>query len=239
MTGDAVRGRFLSQLAHDLRSPLNVIGSTLAELQRQPSELSLEEQTAMIQLASRSVARLLAVSDRLGIAGRLEQGEKELLVQLQPVDLNEVAQKAVAQFSNHEKRSRLELQTVWSAQPVKVLGDPVLLSQVVLELLSNANRTGRKSLRIEVAGGEHACVWVDDDGEGFPLDEQQLMFQAFVERRGRSLGLGLWLAHSLAGLHQGKISTQVSQLTPRTEGKPGARVGLQLPLMSAGTSTAG
>lgn len=197
--------RFLSQLAHDLRSPLNVVGSSLTELGHD-SGLTPADREQIITLSQRAVKRLLSLSDRLSLAARLEQ---PLDVTLAPVDLVQLTRETLEEFVPGQLRRRIEVVKAFPDGPLMVGADRTLVAALLLELLANANRFARRSFRVEVSRGESAVVTIDDDGEGVMQDERALLFEPFAERRSRSgLGMGLWLARRLAELHQGTLTVE-------------------------------
>lgn len=203
--------RFLSQLAHDLRSPLNVIGSTLNELSLETG-LTPADRAQIVSLSQRAVGRLVTLSDRLALASRLEH---PLEVTRSSLDLVKLTRDTLALFLQGQLRRRIQVVTVFPETPVPVSADSSLLTTLLLELLTNANRFSHRQFRVEVALGKCASLVVEDDGEGVPEDERALLFEPFGERRSRTgLGMGLWLAKRLAELHLGTLS--VEHLSPGT-----------------------
>lgn len=206
MAPPAVKPRFLSQLAHDLRSPLNVVASTLTDLMREPSELDPTDRTLMLTLSQRAVARLVGLSDRLSVASRVDNG---LEASLQPLDLVAHTKALLAPFVATELRRRIEVATEFPREKVMVRADAALLTMLLRELLSNANRFARRKFRVEVFSGQKTGVMIDDDGEGIPPEERVLTFEPFADRRGRTgLGMGLWLAKSLAEVQFGSLTVE-------------------------------
>lgn len=194
--------RFLSQLAHDLRSPLNVIGSTLTELS-QETAADTSDRALIVTLSQRAVGRLLSLTDRLALAARLEHPVE---LNLEEIDLAQLSRDTLALYLTADARKRIEVVTTFPEMPVMVRADRGLLTTLVLELLSNANRFARRQLRLSVAPGTFATVTIEDDGEGVTQDERDKLFEPFVDRRSRTgLGMGLWLARSLAQLHHGDV----------------------------------
>ncbi|MBS1153630.1 MAG: putative two-component sensor kinase [Myxococcaceae bacterium] len=221
MTLPTFNPRFLAQLAHDLRSPLNVVTSTLADLMGEPADLSPADRTLMLTLSQRAVGRLVGLADRLSLASRIGNG---LEATLQPVDLVALTRDTLATFVTAELRRRIEVDTTWPATPVMVSADLQLLPMLLRELFSNANRHARRQFRIEVLAPQPG-VRVDDDGGGIAPDEQPLIFEPFAERRSRTgMGMGLWLARGLAEIQRGTLV--VEHLAP------GTRQLLQLPVLA-------
>ncbi|MHB8873763.1 MAG: sensor histidine kinase [Myxococcaceae bacterium] len=213
--------RVLSQLAHDLRSPLNVIGGTLTELSSE-GVLTAAERAQIVALSQRAVERLLSLSNRLALAASLEHPVEPALA---PLDLVQLTRDTLEKFVPGQLRRRVEVVTAFPATAVLVRADSSLLTALLLELLSNANRFARRKLHVAVSMGESAVVTVEDDGEGVPEDERAVLFEPFAERRSRTgLGMGLWLARSLAGQHGGTLTVDFLA--------PGTRQQLTLPICS-------
>src|SRR5258708_2453238 len=131
--------RFLSQLAHDLRSPLNVIGSTLTELSTETGP-GTADRDKIVSLSQRAVGRLLSLSDRLALAARLESPFE---LALAPVDLVKTAKDTLAQFGT-QVRQRISVASTFPETAMKVSADGALLRALLLELLTNANRFARR-----------------------------------------------------------------------------------------------
>ncbi|GEM_PF-2824322 len=211
--------RFLSSLAHDLRSPLNVVSSALTELAREPNALPADERALLYTLSQRAIARLVGLTQRLSLAAKLQTNDLDF--HPTAVDLGALTREAVANFSATELRKRVEATALIPPEPVMVNADANLIRAVLRELLANANQHARRKLVVEVGAG---TVFVDDDGDGVPEAERALLFEPFCERRNRTgLGFGLWLAKSLAEKHQG---TLIVERLPN-----GARQALALPLL--------
>ncbi len=201
--------RFLAQLAHDLRSPLNVVGGALSELALGPHETGQADRTLLFELSQRAIGRLVDLSDRLSLAARLETG---LVPALDRCELTALARKVVDGFKPQVRR-RIELVFTAPEQPIFVRADAALVTSLLLELLTNANRFARHHVRVTLTADSSICV--DDDGPGILEDERAHLFEPFAERRGRSgLGMGLWLARSVALLQGGALA--VEPLSPGT-----------------------
>lgn len=219
MTIRALSPRFFSLLAHDLRSPLNVVSSALTELAREPNALPADERALMFTLSQRAISRLVGLTQRLSLAAKIETDDLDF--QPTVVDLGAVVKETLATFTATELRKRVEATCTVPDAPVRVNGDVTLLKALLRELLANANQHARRKLRVEVTGG---IVSIDDDGDGIREEERPLMFEPFVERANRTgLGFGLWLARTLAQKHEGSLT--VEQLPS------GTRQSLTLPVL--------
>jgi signal transduction histidine kinase len=196
----------LSQLAHDLRTPLSVVMGSLAELEETAPVLPAPERTLMVAMIHRAVARLLTLSDRLALAAGVEHG---LTPTLESRDLTRLTCTAVDTFTREHLHPRLKLLTIWPHVPIKARVDSALVGTLLLELLTNANRFALTSVTVEISNGRGISVCVDDDGPGVATDERERLFQPFAVRTHRhGLGMGLWLARALAQLHHGVLTVE-------------------------------
>ncbi len=195
--------RFLSQLAHDLRSPLNVVGSTLMEL-GEDRELSTADREQIVTLSQRAVERLISLSDRLSLASRLDE---PFDITLSKLNLVQVTKDTITTFTAVHLRRRIEIITAFPDLPVFVSASHPYLPVLMMELLTNANRFARKQFRVEISA--LGVLNVDDDGEGIKEDERPFLFEPFAERRSRTgLGMGLWIAQRLAELQHGTLTVE-------------------------------
>lgn len=209
-----MKSRFLSTVSHELRTPLNLIMG-LSEI------LLRDEAPALSSSAHRDLERLHAnaqhlsrlISDVLDLASS-DAGRLRLTYQY--VDLGEV----LAEIAETGRRLAIDKGLNWSADsPVSgpwVWGDRTRLSQVALNLVSNAIKfTRRGEVRIAVeSSGQFVTVSVIDTGLGIPLADQATVFDEFrrsgrsIERGYSGLGLGLSICKRLIELHGGAIGVE-------------------------------
>lgn len=206
------KDEFLAMLGHELRNPLAPIVTALHLMQIKCGELASEER-AIIDRQVRHMVRL--VDDLLDVS-RITRGKLDL--NLEPADLAEVVAKAVetAQPLIHQRRHSLQIDV---PAGLPVMADPVRLSQVILNLLTNAARYTEsggniavRARRMQAAGRERIVLDVTDDGIGIRPEMLGKIFQLFVQeeqdlaRAQGGLGLGLAIARSFAHLHGGELT---------------------------------
>ena len=159
-----LKDEFLALVTHELRTPLtSITGFVDALLSGHAGELS-EQQQGFLEIVARNAGRLAGLVNDLLLAAQLEAGKVEL--QLEEVDLGELAEQAVRSAEPHAERAgvRLELEP---AAAVRVQGDRVRLAQVLDNLITNALKFTPEGgcVRVEVtAAGGTAEVAVADNG---------------------------------------------------------------------------
>lgn len=108
---------------------------------------------------------------------------------------------------------RIELRTVYGKDVPLVLGDPVQLEQVLLNVLKNAceaigaRETGPRSIRIETRQDRPGYVTIEvaDSGIGVEVGELERIFEHFVSTKPEGLGMGLAISRSIVKAHGGTI----------------------------------
>lgn len=131
------------------------------------------------------------------------------------VDLREPARNAAASMSQLYSEAEVALELILPDVPVWVRGDPDRLTQVMMNLLSNAEKfcereRGRVALKLDCRNGS-ALVHVTDNGPGIPADQIGRLFEKFQQldgaRSGKRAGTGLGLAitQRIVNHHGGQI----------------------------------
>lgn len=190
---NAAKSHFLASASHDLRQPVAAIGLLTDLLQSRVTDPALRSLTERLTRAVNSMESLLK---GLLDLSRLDSGTVDVQrrrVRLQPL---------LEAVTNHEMESarRKGLRLRIRATDAVVWTDPVLLEQVLRNLVGNAIRhTARGGVLVGMRRrGDAWVLQVWDSGPGIAPDDQQRIFEAFVQlanpARERSQGLGLGLA---------------------------------------------
>jgi PAS domain S-box-containing protein len=196
------QSQFLAVTAHELRTPVGVLGGTADTLAQHWEELTDEERTEMLDGMTASAARLRRLLSDLLTASRLQKSA----LQLHPVRVRvaDVVSKAAATA----QRMTPDADVTAEADPdVEVLADPDRLLQAVDNLVSNALRYGAQPVRLW-AGADPADgvvqIRVTDSGSGVDEALRPRLFERFATggRKGGT-GLGLFIVRELARAHSG------------------------------------
>jgi two-component system OmpR family sensor kinase len=139
---------------------------------------------------------------------RAQSESNTLQVAAVPVDLAAQVAQVLEGWSPGD-RSRIAFS---SPGPVRAVGDPARVRQVVRNLISNALRYGRDRVAVEAGiEGETAWVTVTDDGPGVPPEERERIFDPYhraadARRVAGGIGLGLAISRHLAVLMGGSLT---------------------------------
>jgi signal transduction histidine kinase len=214
---------FMARAAHDLRSPLGVIGEILPMIQGDLANQLSDEHKAMLKLANRSLFRLHTFVERMRLVADLELSQLSLA--RNPTPLRAAVQQVVDALLANEPRRGVAVSYEPGGEDIVVDADVVKLKHVISELLSNAMRHAVRQVHVAVerAPGE-ARVTVEDDGAGLSTADERALFHRFVERPSRNgLGIGLSLARDLAQAHGGRLWYEKSKLVGVSGAATGAR----------------
>jgi len=228
---DKRRMAFLTVLSHELRNALVPIRYALRMLELVPPGSGQALQARGI-IGDQAGQMTRLIDDLLDVA-RISR--EKIRLQLGPVDLGELARRAVEAHRSGFLEQGLLMETEFPAGPAWVDGDPTRLTQVLGNLLHNAAKFtpagGKAIVSIQVRPDQGAVeLTVADNGCGIEPEQIPRLFEAFaqaertVERSAGGLGLGLALVKGLVELHGGTVSC-----TSEGPGM-GARFTVQLPL---------
>jgi PAS domain S-box-containing protein len=207
---DQRKDEFLAMLAHELRNPLAVIGNSLQLLRLDDSlSPSVEKLREIMEQQSNHLTRLV---DDLLDASRITRGSIEL--RWETVDLAAVVANAVQTARPLIDDARHQLAVALPSTPVILNADPVRLTQVLGNLLTNAAKYTLPGGQIWLTGRRKdggVQLSVRDTGLGIPADMLPHIFDMFAQvesslsRARGGMGLGLALARKLVDLHGGRI----------------------------------
>ncbi len=202
---DQQRGALLRSVSHDLRTPLATIRAVATDL-RDDNVHDAATRRELLDSVSHEAERLDRLVGNLLQMSRADAGS--LRVEAQAVDMAELVQSTVSRMRRTCPDVTLELQV----EPTLALidGDPVLLDQVVSNLVENAVRyaPSGSTVALELTGieGPSVMLSVRDCGPGVRPEHVDKMFEPFWKEPGsRSSGLGLAIVRSIVEAHGGLI----------------------------------
>lgn len=208
------KGQFLANMSHEIRTPLNaIIGNTYLALR---SHLDSKQKSLMKRIDSSAHVLLSLVNDILDIS-KIEAGKMEL--ERIPFTIEEI----LTSLSNVTaiQATNKGLDIIYFVEPnipQPLVGDPLRMGQILLNLVNNAIKFTEKgeillSIKIDATAEDQLTLKfsVKDDGIGIAEDKQDLLFSSFnqvdnsITRKYGGTGLGLAISAKLVNLMGGEI----------------------------------
>jgi PAS domain S-box-containing protein len=213
--------QFLAVIAHELRTPIGVLGGAAQTLADHWAELTDEERAELLGAMSSSTGRLRRLVADLLTASRLQSSA--LAVDSSPVPVAGIVGDAVS----HARRAAPDVEIVLDCpENVLVLGDRDRLAQVMDNLIGNALRHGEPPVRVAATADDTTVtIRVSDAGTGVSQEIAPRLFDRFATglRRGGT-GLGLFIVRELARAQDGDAFYE-----PPTAGSSGGSFVVTLP----------
>jgi two-component system, sensor histidine kinase len=230
------KSEFLANMSHEIRTPMNGVIGMIDLAIEAPSGA---EHRGYLDTAKRSARSLLHLINDILDFSKIEANK--LAIEQVPFDLRALLDEVLAPLRVRAARQGLRLSlAVADDVPGQVMGDPVRVRQVLVNLVANAIKfTERGAVSVSVARGAGVTLRleVSDTGIGIPADKQRLIFDAFSQadgsttRRFGGTGLGLSITMRLVSLMQGTLALTSAP-------GQGSRFALELPLPAAPAAVA-
>ncbi len=203
-----LRRQMMADVAHELRTPLSVLRIDLESMEDGLMEASPENVRAL----QSEVSYLSNLVDDLRMLSLADAGD--LKIEKTPVELNTLVREMVERQQNAARERKIKMTTHFTENEVFVMGDSQRLSQVLVNLLSNAIQhtlpEHEITTKVDIKK-QTASVSVTNYGTYIPNEDLERIFERFyrLERsRNRDQGgsgLGLSIARSLIHAHGGEI----------------------------------
>jgi signal transduction histidine kinase len=217
---DHFRREAVSNLSHDLRSPLTATAACLETLEsRWVGDPSRAEDRALAEMALRNTRNAARLVQSMGDLAMLD--EPSFRLRPERVDLNELLADIGLRFSERASRQQVTLVAPSEGMPVAAAVDVELMERAVANLLDNALKFCPPGSRVELSAqalGDEVLLAVADTGPGIADTDLPHLFDRFYQARHTvapatgegGKGLGLAIVKRIAELHGGDADVRSS-----------------------------
>ncbi len=152
----------------------------------------------------------LAANDAVTVLQSLSQGATPRVTYApEPVDLNELITRAQDMARPRARTKRVEIAVRESPDEVQVRADPLLMREVITNLVNNAIDAAPDNGRVELMTGRRAngslYFTVTDNGSGVPDENRHHLFEPHFTTKEHGTGLGLFMSYGIVREHQGQL----------------------------------
>lgn len=201
-------GELATQIAHEVNQPITAMITYCAAAQRN------------VQAEAPGNARLLgligAIADEAQrvstVVRRLRDFVRKGEIAFVATDLNDVVADSLRLVAGEAVSQHVQITKELATEPLRVMADPVLVSQAILNLVRNAIEAAtagtaeRRLVSIRTwRTGRMAEVSVTDTGPGLSPEVAPRLFEAFVTTKPNGLGMGLAIVRSIIEAHRGQL----------------------------------
>ncbi|MEC4804877.1 MAG: ATP-binding protein [Jaaginema sp. PMC 1079.18] len=213
------KGEFLANMSHEIRTPMNAILGFSDLLKNTVSQPQAQNYLDAIIASSQTL--LVLINDILDLS-KIEAGKISL--QWKPIQLNNCIREVQQIFQYKAQKQNLSISVeIANNVPIGIIFDPIRLRQILFNIVGNALKfTESGFVKITVTCQPTAqqnpeninlTIQIQDTGIGIPLNQQQSVFEAFVQQENQSLkyggtGLGLPITKRLTEILGGTIQLE-------------------------------
>lgn len=212
------KSTFLANMSHELRTPLNAIIGYSEMLAEDAVEMGVPHIVTDLQSVQASAQQLLGLVNQVLDLSKIEAGR--MSVYLEWLEVRVLLDEVLAPVRVLASRSQNQLQVVLQGEAGRIYSDAVKVRQVLLNLLSNANKfthSGTVTVTVwreRVDDCERLYISVKDDGIGMTDEQLGRVFQPFIQgddsttRKYGGTGLGLTISRLFCRMLGGDVSVE-------------------------------
>jgi two-component system sensor histidine kinase VicK len=218
---DKMQGEFISAAAHELRTPIQPIISSVGIIRSRMRNVNVQGVEDSLNMISRNAERLSQLSSDILDVTKIEGNSLEL--EKEQLNLNEVLLNTVEKYKKQITKANIDIKLLFEPyeQLILVEADRDRIIQVISNLLNNAikftrGEGGIVTVKVQKKHDDYgelnnnaiktvAMVSVKDTGSGIDSDIMSRLFEKFASKSFQGTGLGLFISKKIIEAHGGKI----------------------------------
>lgn len=212
---NVLKSDFVNHVSHELRTPLTSIKAYVETLVLNANDPSFVQRGEFLEIVNKETNRLIRIVNDILDVTKIEFGQREM--SRTALDLNAIVHDVVSVLGPALREREMRVVVDVAQDLPRVEGDPDLIKQVFINLLTNAIKYSSRGTVITVQAHEEAVnvvVSVADQGVGIPKDEVGSVFDKYFRARSQrdskleGLGLGLAIVKNIVEQHGGTIRVE-------------------------------
>jgi signal transduction histidine kinase len=209
---DKMQQEFINVAAHELRTPIQPILSTVGLLSStNQATVTRKELNDSISMIARNATRLKQLSEDILDVTKIESQTLELKKEL--YDLNGIIRSSIEEYKRNptiKYNTKIELEYLPLHSKLYVEVDKARIVQVIFNLLANAFKFTKEgniviSIQRNQTSSSEALISVKDSGQGIHQEVFPRLFEKFASKSFQGTGLGLFISRSIVEAHGGRI----------------------------------
>ncbi len=211
---DRIKTSFLSNISHEVRTPMNAIMGFSDLLKNE--DISIEERDFFLDSITSSSEQLLSIIDNVIEAAQIESNQIKKIDEACPInDLLENIYNSFCDSQRFKKKNHISLKLKLNSESNPyIFTDPRILSRIFINIIDNAikfTEKGSIEFGYDLSNGSSIHFFVSDTGIGIPKDKCKTIFDQFTQvddsysKKHDGLGMGLTISKKLAQLIDGKL----------------------------------
>jgi signal transduction histidine kinase len=235
---DKMQQEFINVAAHELRTPIQPILSTVGLLSSTNQDMvTRKELNDSISMIARNATRLKQLSEDILDVTKIESQTLELKKEL--YDLNGIIRSSIEEYKRNptiKYNTKIQLEYLQLHSKLYVEVDKARIVQVIFNLLANAFKFTKEgniviSIQRNQTSSSEALISVKDSGQGIDQEVFPRLFEKFASKSFQGTGLGLFISRSIVEAHGGRIWALNNYKL--IEGKRGATFFFTLPTVNS------
>src|SRR5947209_4746432 len=231
---DKMQQEFINVAAHELRTPIEPILSTVELLSSSnQATITREELNDSISMITRNATRLKQLSEDILDVTKIES--QTLNLRKEVCDLNDVVQDSLEEYKRNQvirSKKNIKIESISYKDKISVEVDRARIAQVISNLLSNAFKFTKEgsivvNIGLDQRNKKVAIVSVKDSGKGIDPEILPKLFEKFASKSFQGTGLGLFISRSIIKAHDGRMWAENN-----TDGQKGATFYFLMPVVN-------
>jgi len=231
---DKMQQEFINVAAHELRTPIQPILSTVGLLSSaNQATITREELNDSISMISRNATRLKQLSEDILDVTKIES--QSLNLRKEVCDLNDMVQNSIEEYKRNQvirSKKNIKIESISYKDKIFVEVDRARIAQVISNLLSNAFKFTQEgsivvNIGLDQRNNKEAIVSVKDSGKGIDPEILPKLFKKFASKSFQGTGLGLFISRSIIEVHGGRMWAENN-----TDGQKGATFYFLMPVVN-------